>query len=551
VQIPRDLCDGSPLELQVLCDGNPLPWHTSITYPVVCLVRLKICYLIPSGDYMDNAGARIRYRRIENEVRSQGDKLYFLNLQNITENQHLVYDVYIISKCYDIRSIMAARKLKGLGKRVGVDLFDDYFSQYGDNRLLKFRHWITALLDCVDFIICSTPAMQDLVSGMCPGKPVHVMNDPGLPLDPANIRRALLEKLEYARRTQTINIAWFGIGDNPHFSVGLRDLAGFGNALVRLCGRGYTVRLNILTNQRAMTPDNMAMLRRLAIPYSIDAWTVEKESRLLEDNLVCFLPVNAQNFSVVKSLNRAITALSAGVQVISNGYPLYDPLSPLIYNSAEIFFSDLERQQLALRSDTVPDLENMLNVLASPAGEASRLGNFILSLYSEKPVNIALPQSSPAVIDALVHGKETSEILHLFATRTRALSIASPYCKTSYGFDMRFVVDEEKSELSIYIASKITPELNTAAIELLRESLKIHDAEYQRLDLSHLHDTLNLQAVSSQVDSTFNYVASYAAMMELIARVTVLLFPGVNIYNSDMEVYPCQILARLPDAELS
>src|SRR4051794_38252147 len=106
---------------------------------------MNIRVLIPSEEYRGYAGARIRYGRLAAELQERG---ITLTLQDIGEfaPEHETTDALLISKCHDARALVAAAAAYQRGQLVGVDLFDDYFSQTGDSRLVRYRNWLKQLL---------------------------------------------------------------------------------------------------------------------------------------------------------------------------------------------------------------------------------------------------------------------------------------------------------------------------------------------------------------------------------------------------------------------
>jgi hypothetical protein len=123
---------------------------------------MKISVLIPSEDYRQQAGARIRYQRIETYLRALGHELTAHPIDEFTSLGAFVDDVYVISKIHDPRSLLAADLAQEAGRLVGVDLFDDYYSQDDNPRLARMRLWLHALKPKLDFLLCSTPEMREL-----------------------------------------------------------------------------------------------------------------------------------------------------------------------------------------------------------------------------------------------------------------------------------------------------------------------------------------------------------------------------------------------------
>ena len=138
---------------------------------------MKVVVLVPSEEYKNYAGARIRYGRLRSKLSQLGVDLELRDVSKFIPAD-ADCDVLIISKCHDARSLIAAEVLSRRGSLVGVDLFDDYFSQTADSRLFRFRNWIAQLLPVCSFALCSTPAMAKVARGYRSDLPIHVVNDP-------------------------------------------------------------------------------------------------------------------------------------------------------------------------------------------------------------------------------------------------------------------------------------------------------------------------------------------------------------------------------------
>lgn len=502
---------------------------------------MKIGILLPSEQQKAQAGVRIRYSRIEPALRRMGHKLELIPIQNLTSGSACVHDVYVISKCYDARALVIARYLNQAGKPVGVDLFDDYFSRHDDSRFVRLRYWLRELSDHCAFIMSSTPRMGELAREYAPGLPVHVMNDPAAAIDANAIAIAAESKLQTAQNSRRIDVAWFGMGDNPSFPVGLADLAAFGSEVDRLRGHGYDVQLEVLTNRRAMTPDNLAALRRLATPYTLEEWDETRERELLARSLVSFLPVNAQTFSRVKSLNRAVTALSAGVQVLSVGYPLYEPLASFLYRDPRQFLRDLRQGSLALRQETAQGLAECLNALADTNQEADALAGFLADMC-RKPNSSGTPG-----VCAVIHGKHAMGDIHKFAQRLGVLSVASPFCQARLNYDVRFAFAADGPGYDVFISSKKSDMLAPAIKPQLTSHGGILTTQYKKLRTETVFPDMHFHgAALAALNTPCGDTAAYPAVMEGIAAVMDRLFPGVTcFYAEQSKVLPWHT-ARTP-----
>ena len=351
---------------------------------------MNICVVVPSSEYLEQAGVRIRYERISAHLLSHGVILKFKVIEEFVENSYLNDDVYIISKVYDFRAVLLAAEITASGKLVGPDLFDDYFSDAEDFRFTRLRNWLAELTKFSSFALCSTDKIKNGLKAYLKEIPSHVMNDPA-EIEPGGLQKVLElveSKQSQLRDTRELRIVWFGIGDNPHFDVGIQDLVRFApQALRKLKVAFPNIKLTLLTNKRALTTDAYELLKKLPVKYSVELWSEEKEKALLADSSVALLPVNYQSFSKVKSFNRAITALTNGAQVLSLGYDLYAPLEKIIYRSPEELIDDLESGSLRFSSANESVINELFAKFASAVNEAERLGNFLTTLNAPNEKN--------------------------------------------------------------------------------------------------------------------------------------------------------------------
>ncbi|WP_223276215.1 hypothetical protein [Sphingomonas daechungensis] len=293
--------------------------------------------------------------------------------------------------------------------------------------------------------------MARIVHGYTSDLPAHVVNDPAAPAEFDDLPRLLHSKLARARTEKTVQLMWFGVGDNPHFKVGLNDLAAFGGVLRTLANAEKNIELTVLTNERALDADGLALLGRLPVRSKIDQWTESNERDLLLEAFACFLPVNAQAFSAAKSQNRAVTALTAGCQVISSGYPLYEPLSEFIYRDISAFQADLDHGTMRHAPGKLEAFTAAMQATASAATEAASFANFLRSI----PASEGNAPSSGALI--LVHGQATNGAAHKAVHALKGFSVASPYCPAQFGFDVIF--RGAPGELVMLIADKAAKSL--------------------------------------------------------------------------------------------
>ncbi len=324
--------------------------------------------------------------------------------------------------------------MRAAGKVVGIDLFDDYFTQWGDSRLHRFRRWLSLASQACDFALCSTRVMRRIVERYSPNLPVHVLPDPYPEIDCNRLTAIVSNKLARAQRERIIDIVWFGIGSNPTFTVGLQDLAAYSSSLRALASSGFKPRLAILTNKSALKPEMLAQLSRIPIDYRIDFWSLEAEIKALANAFACFLPVNGQGFSRAKSLNRALTAISSGAQVLSPGFPLYAELHPAIYTDAEELALDAANGRCRIRKENVSEIASLVQRASSVVALAKDLYAFLSGLVAR--MENGQPSDSPAKI-ALIYGASQDLPAVRGARAAGVLSVASPFARVERAYDIR------------------------------------------------------------------------------------------------------------------
>ncbi len=341
---------------------------------------MKIIFIVPSPQWLTAAGVRIRYKRLETFFDNKGCKTCIIPLQDVSERLLQEANIVIISKIFSYDSLYIISLCRTLGIKVGIDLFDDYFS---DPKLSVFRtyhDWLELASKNIDFIICSTDRMKTVASEFINPDLIHKINDTKDPNISFSETQSLVEKKSCeVSNKKPFNLLWFGIGDNPYFNVGINDLSNYSNALFQINKLSSCMNLTILTNERALTAKNLTKISRLPMQAKLDIWTEDKEINYLRDAHLAFMPVSHQRFSIAKSSNRCLTALTYGCQVLSNGFDLYSDLSNMIYQSTRDFIADYKDVSFRFNQDTIPVFESICSNLYDCEVEVSKFLAFIQS----------------------------------------------------------------------------------------------------------------------------------------------------------------------------
>jgi len=499
---------------------------------------MKLCVVVPSADYLKQAGVRIRYERIAPALEELGHSLSLELIDNFRASSRLEHDIYLFSKCTDAKAPLLARAINGAGRLVGVDLFDDYFSQSTDARFLTHREWLRTITPLVDFILCSTQRMKEVAQSYT-NKPIHVMNDPLDKFDANAAAKAVAAKIDHCHSHSTIDLLWFGMGDNPYFQVGLDDLHAYGATLSELVDSRWKINFTVLTNRRALTAAGLERLARLPIQPRVHEWSTTSEAEHLSRATVAFIPVNAQNFSICKSMNRAVTALASGTQIISPGYPLYSTLDRFVYRNGYDFLDDLDARHFRSGQSTLNELNHALTEYASARSEAEGLARWLVRLQATPK---AVTEKAPF---AVLHGVRTSADCHKLAQRLGGLSIASPFTTAALNFDVCFNTLPEHnncvllSDKALLLLSPDTARNSSRVVTTLGRSVT-------KLDIQTLYpaevETICQSLLSSgRAAHLIHYQRSMAAALTILKG----LFPCLQVVLSEKES-PFHISANTP-----
>ncbi len=493
---------------------------------------MKLCVLVPSQEYLEQAGVRIRYRRIAAALNRHGTELVLRLIDDVRLPELAENDVYLFSKIPDARSITLAHELRAAGRLIGADLFDDYFSQHDDSRFVIQRQWLRTIAPLLNFFLCSTARMADVLKQESPSASVIQMNDPFARFDEAALANSIEHKLVRTREERIIRVAWFGMGDNPHFDIGLRDLSGFGSALRQLETHDFRVELEVMTNRRALTADGLEQLRRLGVRYTISEWSADAEAGLLGRSLVAFIPVNSQPFSIAKSLNRAVTAFSHGTQILSPGYPLYEALDRFVYTDPSQLVRSIEQGSLLVRRQTLPALAGTLDRIANPEIEAESLVTALSKLLGRhKPVK------RKEQLVALLHGVKTTAVAHKLAQRLRHLSIATPFMSQNLKFDIKFHVNRATMALEANLSERAQRRLAPEAVKRLMPN---DDADRPQSIIFKFDDLVTRQLLATSHAGTTNILATYSTVMTACEAAILLLFPKCTVVVSELQPPLCR-----------
>lgn len=477
--------------------------------------KRRICIVTQSAEFAASAGMRIRYERLMAGSSGQDVEIVARPLSEVgPPKADFDCDAYIFCKTFTFEAIALAWAMKRSGKRVGQDLFDDYFSQARDQRLFQYREWLRQMMVLTDFVLCTTPRMREVLRPLVGKCPLEIVGDPVVGYVAERVASLASGKAERARSTRELRLAWFGIGDNPYFPVGLDDLTSSAvlAELAHLGRLGWRVTLSVATNVRALDPAGLAKLRRIPIPWELREWSEPVERELLESADVALLPVGGQGFSRAKSLNRAFTALEHGCQVLSLGEPLYERIGEFLYRDSLALTRDLLAGSTRLRRETIDRFGAALSREANAVEGARRFK--AMALVPEGGKQPACPSM------AWLHGRESAVRAHKLLAKFGGLSVRTPYTRAAWNFHVRFDAAETTIEM------RVTPVVaQNFGLPTTKETLtRIGDSDFVTVKSSKLDRGLTAYFQSRDASPLTN-LASYSRVMEAIERTCQKCFP--------------------------
>ena len=485
---------------------------------------MKICVVIQSDAFRDSAGMRIRYDRFREYLGGPDVTLEAATCADLAGAKALPHDVYVFCKTFDLAALLLARRIRAEGKVVGQDVFDDYFSQSWDSRLQRFRDWMRDMAPVTDYAICSTPHMVEVLRPYLPGIRITEVDDPVIGFDATVVGALAASKAESARKGRRLDVAWFGIGDNPFFPVGISDLASCDPEFARMVRQGWDVRLRIVTNVRPFEGAGGELLRRLSVPFELVEWSEDAESEVLKGATMAIIPVNGQAFSRAKSLNRAVTALNAGCQVLSIGYPLYERLGEFVYRSTDEFLNDLGNGTLRLSKATAEALAARFALLADPARSAA-----LFVSEARRAVENAAGRSRASGPICVLHGRSSNIAAHKGVGALGGLSVKTVQCTARWNFPVRF------DRVGTEIIMRVTPQLAERfrlPLDSRSRIKRIGDLDFVDVDSNGL-GVLPVRVHSAPQSNPIIDLPMYETGMRFAAECCSVAFPGADILFSE------------------
>lgn len=381
-----------------------------------------------------NAGISIRINPIIERLQAQGIDVSLVTYKDLigcllNASGKPAIATYVFSKPHRSEYLSCMLALQSIGCRVGIDIFDNYYSESGALREFGVQSIWKNILHEADFCVFSTMYLLEYARKLeINSKDMFVIGDPVYPdsYEPLK-KRGVTKWNQFLQECNYINVAWFGIDANPYFFAGLSDIF-FEISRLRefleypswFFKKRIRQKVSICTKD---VPDSRKLvieLNRIGINAEFVQWSRDTCTQLLEESHAVFLPTNNSDFSLSKTHNRLAEALSSNCLVYTCPNSLYTQFkSPLCIDSYSEFarlFADLssgsdiaEKSQIALEHisrliKNNDDSTHFCNFLMRATKEGYSRRNRIVSLVgtTKDAENIKILRKAGAIIAGVI-----------------------------------------------------------------------------------------------------------------------------------------------------
>ena len=301
-----------------------------ITRPKECSlndIRPAICWHADKY-HPDIASVRLR---ILQPMDALSDRGFTVGCQH---SAHCGCSVTIFSKSESAEALTIARASAEAGRTIIYDICDNMFakpSTTGEDARGMAR--VREMLRLADAVTCSTATLARQLVQVLPdiGSKIELVPDPLEELSlstspPSWLELASLWHLKHflERHAGSLNLVWFGKCKKGYAGIEHVD------RVVRLIQESdfrHRVTLTVISNRRRIYRKQSAAW---SIPKFYLPWSRRTFHAAIRMHDVAIIPVEKNDYTLGKTINRPATALMAGLGVIADSLPAYEELRPFI-----------------------------------------------------------------------------------------------------------------------------------------------------------------------------------------------------------------------------
>jgi len=241
------------------------------------------------------------------------------------------YDAVIFSKSFSRSAVIAARGAEAAGRAVIIDICDNMFDQADRRGNMAKRARIAEQLTRASIVTVSTAVLGTQLGAVMPeiADKLRIIPDMledhawGAPGWADRIRLARLRRF-LASRPDALHCVWFGKSSGAasgftHLDKAVRELERF--------AQNHPITLTVIGDSRSRYA---RASKGWGIPSHYMSWTLGGFFQALAAHRVAVLPVERNEYTAGKTINRPATAIAAGLGVIADSIESYEELRPFI-----------------------------------------------------------------------------------------------------------------------------------------------------------------------------------------------------------------------------
>lgn len=272
------------------------------------------------------------------------------------------YHTVIFLKAYANEDIQLVDRLRRRGARTIFDLCDNHFYDPEQRPVFQERaDRLRRMIDRVDAITVSTPELGKVIP-----RPSTVIDDALDEIEPdwtGNVVRWFQKRFRGPLR-----LVWFGNAGQEYPRFGMIDLVELMPTLRRFA-ENNTIQLSVISNSRDMVHTHFA---NAGFPVTYHEFRTATFQRVFRSHDVCLIPVQANPFTVCKTINRPALSLLLGVPVICDTIPSYGELDSFVRTGDWLKNLNLYATSRPLRQDLVRRGRKYLREKYTPARVVSQ-----------------------------------------------------------------------------------------------------------------------------------------------------------------------------------
>ncbi|MDX1811636.1 MAG: hypothetical protein R3240_06785 [Gammaproteobacteria bacterium] len=222
-------------------------------------------------------------------------------------------DILIIAKSFDQDHLTVAKQAKSLGKKIIIDVCDNYFFQNAE----MLAHY-SALIELSNVVVANSQGMADSLAQRFKNKKIIVIEDP---------YESIKQPAVFSPSDKELRLAWFGYDRN--LPVLLDEIPNLGKV-----SESIPIKLKIVTNKNdSLAKDVAAFNQEFAGQFNIEyiLWSREATQQAILDSDIVLIPNKTVDDGLVKSSNRIIESIMMGRFVCASPIPSYKEFEQWAY----------------------------------------------------------------------------------------------------------------------------------------------------------------------------------------------------------------------------